>query len=302
MKLRSVLRILPVERFRHPPPVVAVLRLAGVIGQLGPVRAGLTLAGLADAIERAFALPDVKAVALSINSPGGSAVQSALICKRIRALAEEKEVPVFAFAEDVAGSGGYWLALAGDEIFADEASIVGSIGVIFNSFGFAEAIGRLGIERRVYAAGEKKSTLDPFKPEDPDDVARIRELQDDVHEAFKALVRARREGKLKAPEDELFTGAFWSGRRALELGLVDGIGDLRTVMRERFGDKVKLRSVLPERPWFKRRLGLDLPRGFFAKGAPASSPSPSGAHWGAHLAAGVIAAIEERALWSRFGL
>lgn len=301
MKLRTVLRVLPVERFRHPPPVVAVLRLAGVIGQFGPLRAGLTLAGLADGIERAFALADLKAVALSINSPGGSAVQSALICKRIRTLAEEKQVPVFAFAEDVAGSGGYWLALAGDEIFADEASIVGSIGVIFNSFGFAEAIGRLGIERRVYAAGEKKSILDPFRPVDPDDVARIRELQDDVHEAFKTLVRARRAGRLKAPEDELFTGAFWSGRRALELGLVDGIGDLRAVMRERFGDKVKLSPVVPARPWFKRRLGLDLAAGFSEKGAAASA-SLSGANFGAHLAAGVIAAIEERALWSRFGL
>ena len=301
MKLRTVLRVLPVERFRHPPPVVAVLRLAGVIGQFGPVRAGLTLAGLADGIERAFALPDLKAVALAINSPGGSAVQSALICKRIRTLAEEKEVPVFAFAEDVAGSGGYWLALAGDEIFADEASIVGSIGVIYNSFGFAEAIGRLGIERRVYAAGEKKSILDPFRPVNPDDVARIRELQDEVHEAFKVQVRARRAGKLKAPDDELFTGAFWSGRRALELGLVDGIGDLRAVMRERFGDKVKLRPVVPERPWFKRKLGLDLAAGFCEKGAAASA-SPCGANWGAHLAAGVIAAIEERALWSRFGL
>ncbi|MCZ6482139.1 MAG: S49 family peptidase [Alphaproteobacteria bacterium] len=301
MKLGALRRLVPIERVRNPPPVVAVLRLSGIIGQLGPLRTGLTLAGLAEAIERAFSLRRLRAVALAVNSPGGSAVQSALICRRIRALAEEKEVPVFAFAEDVAGSGGYWLALAGDEIFADESSIIGSVGVIFKSFGLAEAIGRLGIERRVYTAGENKSLLDPFTPEDPDDVARIKAIQGDVHETFKAMVRARRQGKLKAEEEELFSGAFWSGRRALELGLIDGIGDLRTVMRERFGDEVRLRVVTPARPWLKRRLGPGLGPRHWDGASPAGVPS-LGVAAGAELVAGIIAAIEERALWSRFGL
>lgn len=301
MKLGALRRLVPIERVRNPPPVVAVLRLSGIIGQLGPLRTGLTLAGLAEAIERAFSLRRLRAVALAVNSPGGSAVQSALICKRIRALAEENEVPVFAFAEDVAGSGGYWLALAGDEIFADESSIIGSVGVIFKSFGLAEAIGRLGIERRVYTAGENKSLLDPFTPEDPDDVARIKAIQGDVHETFKAMVRARRQGKLKAEEEELFSGAFWSGRRALELGLIDGIGDLRTVMRERFGDEVRLRVVTPQRPWLKRRFGPGLGPRHWDGASPAGVPS-LGASAGAELVAGIITAIEERALWSRFGL
>ena len=301
MKLGAWRRLVPIERVRNPPPVVAVLRLGGIIGQLGPLRTGLTLSGLAEAIERAFSLRRLRAVALAVNSPGGSAVQSALICRRIRALAEEKEVPVFAFAEDVAGSGGYWLALAGDEIFADESSIIGSVGVIFKSFGLAEAIGRLGIERRVYTAGENKSLLDPFTPEDPDDVARIKAIQGDVHETFKAMVRSRRQGKLKAEEEELFSGAFWSGRRALELGLIDGIGDLRTVMRERFGDEVRLRVVTPARPWLKRRFGPGLGPRHWDGASPAGVPS-LGVAAGAELVAGIIAAIEERALWSRFGL
>jgi len=301
MKLGAWRRLVPIERVRNPPPVVAVLRLGGIIGQLGPLRPGLTLGGLAAAIERAFSLRRLRAVALAINSPGGSAVQSALICKRIRALAEENEVPVFAFAEDVAGSGGYWLALAADEIFADESSIIGSVGVVFKSFGLADAIGRLGIERRVYTAGAKKSLLDPFTPEDPDDVARIKEIQGDVHETFKAMVRSRRQGKLKAEEEELFSGAFWSGRRALELGLIDGIGDLRTVMRERFGDEVRLRVVTPARPWLKRRFGPGLGPRHWDGASPAGVPS-LGVAAGAELVAGIIAAIEERALWSRFGL
>ncbi len=298
MTLRSLLRLLPFRRFRHPPPVVGVIRLYGAIGRFGPLQIGLTLADLASAIERAFDLHDLEAVALSVNSPGGSPVQSALIYGRIRALADEKGVPVYAFAEDVAASGGYWLMLAGDEIFANDSSIVGSIGVQFSGFGFHEAMGRLGIERRLYTAGDKKAILDPFKPEDPDDVARIHELQGDVHEAFKTLVRTRREGKVKAPEAELFSGAFWSGRRALELGLIDGIGDLRSVMRARFGDEVRLKPVLPQRGW-RRRLGL-------VKGSEPELASvagtPIGAGLGADLAGGIIAALEERALWARFGL
>ena len=272
--------------FRRRPPVVGVVRFGGIIGGFGPLRRGLTLAGVARALDRAFSLSGVEAVALAINSPGGSAVQAALIHRRVRALADENEVKVFAFAEDVAASGGYWLALAADEIFAEESSIIGSIGVISASFGFTQAAERLGIERRLHTAGDKKAMLDPFRPEDPDDVARLAEIQNDIHESFKRIVRERREGRLADDDDELFSGAFWTGRRAQELGLIDGIGDLRSVMRERYGERVKLKVVGDERRWPWRRLG---PGG--------DSPGMPG-EW----AAGVLGALEARSLWSRFGL
>ena len=262
-------------------PVVAVVRLAGVIGSMGSLRGGLSLTGLAPVLDRAFSLGGLKAVALAINSPGGSAVQSSLIARRIRDQAADKKVPVFAFAEDVAASGGYWLATAADEIHADAASIIGSIGVISAGFGFQDLLQRVGIERRVHTAGPRKSMLDPFRPENAEDVARLEAIQRDIHEGFKAQVRERRGQRLKAGDDVLFSGEFWSGRRALELGLVDGIGDLRTVMRARFGDKVKLRVVGARRGWLSRRMGLG-PR----------------ADWAGDL----IAAVDERALWSRFGL
>ncbi len=281
----TLLGRLPLGRFREPPPVVAVIRLSGVIGALGPLRTGLTLRDLAGRIERAFKLPRLKAVALAINSPGGSPVQAALIGRRIRALAEEKEVPVIAFAEDVAASGGYWLACAADEIYADENSIVGSIGVISAGFGFAELLERYGVERRVHTAGDKKSLLDPFKAEDPKDVARLKALQKEIHESFKAQVRARRGDKLKGNDKTLFSGEFWSGRKALELGLVDGLGDLRGVLRERYGEKLRLKPVDGARPWWRRRL-------------PLGSAPPAPQDW----AAGLLAAAEERALWSRYGL
>ena len=262
-------------------PVVAVVPLAGVIGAFGTVRGGLSLSGLAPTLQRAFSLGGLRAVALAINSPGGSAVQSSLIARRIRSLAAEKEVPVFAFAEDVAASGGYWLATAADEIHADAASIIGSIGVISAGFGFQDLLQRVGIERRVHTAGSRKSMLDPFQPENAEDVSRLEALQRDIHEEFKAQVRERRGARLKAQDEMLFSGEFWSGRRALELGLIDGIGDLRTVMQARFGAKVKLRVVGTRRGWLSRRLGLG------------SRPD-----WAGHL----IEAIDERALWSRYGL
>ena len=280
---RSLLALLPIKRFREPPPVVAVVRLAGIVGHMGPLRHGLSLAALAGAIERAFKLANLEAVALAVNSPGGSAVQSALIAGRIRALAEEKGVPVFAFAEDVAASGGYWLALAADEIYANENSLIGSIGVVSGGFGFPTLLRRLGIERRLHTAGEQKAILDPFLAENPDDVDKLHEIQSDIHESFKDHVRRQRGARLKAPEDELFSGAFWTGRRALELGLIDGIGDLRGVMRQRFGDEVRLRPVVTARPWWRRRPG----RGTGDAG-----------DW----AAGLLAAVEERLWWSRFGL
>jgi len=271
--------------FSPRTPVVTVVRLHGIIGRVGPLRAGMTLASLEHQIDRAFAPRGLKAVALSVNSPGGSPVQSALIHDRIRKVAEEKDVPILVFTEDVAASGGYWLACAGDEIYADANSILGSIGVVSAGFGFHEAIGRLGIERRVHTAGESKSMLDPFRPEDPDDVARLETIQGDIHASFKDLVRTRRGRRLKGEEEELFSGAFWTGRRALELGLIDGIGDMRTVLRDRFGQKVKIRQVSPARGLLRRRLGL-------------SGAAPEPAEW----AAAAIAAVEERLTWSRFGL
>jgi signal peptide peptidase SppA len=296
--VRTLLSRLPIERFRNPPPVVAVVPLRGVIGGLGPFRRGLTLPALAGPLERAFRLADVKAVALAVNSPGGAAVQSALIATRIRALADEHKVSVLAFAEDVAASGGYWLATAADEIYADESSIIGSIGVISASFGFPETLKRLGIERRVYTAGEHKNPLDPFLPEQPDEVEHLKRLQEDVHDAFRRHVRARRGDRLKGDEDEIFSGRFWSGRGALEHGLIDGIGDLRGVLRARFGDKVRLRLVEDGRRWWQRRFGL--PRtGPIGHG---SRNTHQAAEFTADIASDVIAAIEERVWWSRFGL
>ncbi|MGF1641430.1 MAG: S49 family peptidase [Rhodospirillales bacterium] len=288
MKLRSLLAVLPVERFRNPPPRVAVVRLTGVIGRLDPLRRGLSLGALAAVFERAFELPDLKAVALAVNSPGGSPVQSALIARRIRALAEEHEVPVFAFAEDVAASGGYWLLTAADEIYADASSIIGSIGVVTAGFGFPEALKRLGVERRVHVSGRHKAALDPFQPEQPEEIRHLKAIQENIHDAFRRQVRERRGDRLKASEDELFSGRFWDGVKALEIGLVDGLGDLRTVLRERFGKEVKLVVVEDGRPWWRRRFGL-----------PGSS---FGGRRDGDWAAQIIAAVEERLMWNRFGL
>jgi signal peptide peptidase SppA len=285
MDIYSLLSRLPVQRFKEPPPVVAVLRLAGVIGGIGPIRRGLSLASQAQLIERAFKLPRLEAVALAINSPGGSPVQSALIAGRIRALADEKNVPVVAFAEDVAASGGYWLACAADEIFAHESSIVGSIGVISAGFGFPALLERLGVERRVHTAGERKAMLDPFRGEDPKDVARLEMIQTDVHESFQDYVRERRGERLTGEEADLFSGEFWTGRRALELGLVDALGDLRQVMRERYGEKVRLRLIDGARPRWRPRLSVEVP-------APDLAASASA----------LVDAVEERALWARYGL
>ena len=242
--------------FGRGAPTVAVIRLSGVIGSFGPWPGGLSLSGLARTLERAFAMRGLSAVALAINSPGGSPVQSSLIAKRIRALAAEKKLPVFAFAEDVAASGGYWLACAADEIHADESSIVGSIGVISASFGFQDLLQRVGVERRVHTAGARKSMLDPFRPENPEDVARLEAIQRDIHAQFMVHVRERRGVRLKGDDEMLFSGEFWTAPRALELGLIDGIGDLRGVMRARYGDKVRLRVVGERGSWLRRRLGL----------------------------------------------
>ena len=266
-------------------PLVTVVRLDGVIGRMGPVGRGLTLAALAPILERAFKPKRLKAVALSINSPGGSPVQSALIAGRIRALAKERDVPVWAFCEDVAASGGYWLACAADQIYADPASIVGSIGVVSSGFGFPEMLKRFGIERRLHTAGENKRRLDPFLKERPGDVEHLKDIQADLHETFKAMVRDRREGKIAAPEDEVFSGDFWTGRKAAEMGLIDGLADLRSTMRTLYGDKVRLKPIGGRRSWF---------RSF--RGSREALPAPD--LWADQL----LAAVEERLIYSRFGL
>jgi signal peptide peptidase SppA len=269
-------------------PAVTVIRLNGVIGGIGPWRQGMTLAALAPTLERAFRRRRTAAVALVINSPGGSAVQTALIARRIRALADEHAVPVVAFAEEIAASGGYWLATAADEIHADAASVIGSIGVVFGGFGFPELLKRWGVERRLYTAGERKAALDPFRPEQADEVEHVQGFLADVHRLFQAQVRERRAGKLQGAEDELFSGRWWSGERALALGLIDGLGDVRTVMRRRFGDDVRFRVIADGRPWWRRR---------FARlgGAPATGGD---ADWTGRM----LAAVEERLMWSRFGM
>jgi signal peptide peptidase SppA len=279
--------------FRNPKPVVAIVRLSGVIADRSGVgRSGISAVNLVSVLESAFNLPHLKAVALSINSPGGSPVQSSLIGKRIRALAKEKEIPVIAFAEDVAASGGYWLACAADEIYADESSVIGSIGVISAGFGFQDAIKKLGVERRVHASGEMKSTLDPFLQEKPEDVDRLMELQQDIYKAFTNMVLERRKGKLKASEKELFTGAFWTGRRALDLGLVDGLGELTEIMQERYGDDVKFCPIEQRQSWFKQKLGI---------GANVKTWTQSQATIPTFVEE-VFIAIEERSLRNKFGL
>jgi signal peptide peptidase SppA len=280
---------------RWRAPVVPVVRLSGVIGLSTPLRPGLTLAGIARALDRAFGMRRVRAVALAINSPGGSAVQSHFIFQRIRQLAAEHSIPVIGFVEDVAASGGYMIACAADEIICDASSIVGSIGVIGASFGFPEAIKKLGIERRVYTAGEHKSTLDPFLPEVPEDVARIKGIQERIHENFIALVKTSRGEKLKGLEKTLFSGEYWSGGQALDFGLVDQIGDVRSVLRERFGKNVVMPLISSERGWFGRRAqgidaGMLLGQGGFQGGFQPG------------LAEDIVSAIEARALWARFGL
>jgi serine protease SohB len=274
------------QRFRGDRPVVPVVRLTGVVGFSTPLKPGLTLAGMARTLDRVFAVRNAAAVALSINSPGGSPAQSHLIFRRIRELAEEKQRRVIAFVEDAAASGGYMIACAADEIIADPNSIVGSIGVVGGSFGFDKLIAKIGIERRLYTSGEHKATLDPFLPENPDDVARLKTLQREIHDDFIALVRSRRGDKLNGPENELFSGEYWTGRRALGLGLVDAIGDLRSTLRARFGDKVYTPLVTAERGLFGRRVW----------GVGGSAFGQSG------LAEDMISALEARALWARYGL
>src|SRR6185295_16043577 len=253
-KVPVAFRAIIPARFRGDIPIVPVVRLSGAIGISSPLKPGLTLANVARSLERAFAMHNARAVALSINSPGGAAAQSHLIHRRIRALADEKKIPAIAFVEDVAASGGYMIACAADEIIADESSIVGSIGVVGGSFGFDKLIEKIGVERRLYTSGENKAMLDPFLPEKPEDVERLKALQREIHESFIGLVKERRGAKLAGPEKTLFSGEFWTGPTAVELGVADAIGDLRSFLRERYGEEVLTPVVAPERGFFARRL------------------------------------------------
>ncbi|MBW3096970.1 S49 family peptidase [Pseudohoeflea coraliihabitans] len=275
-------------RFRSDTTVIPVVRLQGTIQTGGSqLRPHLSLANVAGQLDKAFSDKKAPAVAILINSPGGSPVQSRLIYRRIRDLAEEKNKKVLVFLEDVAASGGYMIACAGDEIIADPSSIVGSIGVISAGFGFVDLIDKIGVERRIYAAGQNKSVLDPFKPEREEDVEHLKELQLEVHRTFIDLVKQRRGDKL-SDEPDLFTGKFWSGVSGLDLGLVDELGDLRSVLRARYGDKVKMRVVSAPRNLLGRRV------------------AGNAAGLQAQMLAGAIESglnvLEERALWGRYGL
>ncbi|GIK79492.1 MAG: S49 family peptidase [Pseudorhodoplanes sp.] len=283
IRSRFLERLIP-ARLRAGP-LVPVVRLSGVIGLSTPLKPGLTLAGVARLLDAAFKPRKAKAVAIVINSPGGSAVQSHLIYSRIRQLADERGLPVIVFIEDVGASGGYMIACAADEIVCDPSSIVGSIGVIGATFGFEKALKKLGIERRIYTAGKYKSTLDPFLPEKPEDVHRLKAIQKDIHDMFIALVKERRGKRLKGPDSALFSGEYWVGDRARALGLVDRVGEIRSVLREKFGEKV-VTPLIAERGWFGRRVpgvGID----------PLMRPG---------LADELVSAIEERAIWARYGL
>jgi signal peptide peptidase SppA len=283
-------RVLP-KSMRSEGITIPVIRLQGAIfSTSSQLRPFLSLASTAGLIEKAFAFKEAPAVAISINSPGGSPVQSRLIYKRIRDMADEKGKQVLVFVEDIAASGGYMIALAGDEIIADPSSIVGSIGVVSASFGFQDLIKKIGVERRVHTAGQNKAVLDPFRPEKPEDVERLKALQLEVHETFIDLVKERR-GKRLADDPDLFTGLFWSAKRGVALGLVDSLGDMRSVLKARYGDKTKLKLVTQPRGFLARRLGF--------LGSAHGDLSPDIA---AGAVSGVLDVLAERALWSRFGL
>lgn len=292
MYLREVIP----ARFRKDRLVIPVVRLAGMIApQRSGLRTMLSLATVAGSLKRAFEFKRSPVVALSVNSPGGSPVQSRLIFQRIRELAEKHKKRVLVFVEDVAASGGYMIALAGDDIVADETSIVGSIGVVSAGFGFNEAIGKLGIDRRVYTAGENKVLLDPFKPERESDIQHLTTLQAEIHTVFIDMVKQARGSKLAEDERDLFSGLFWTGAKAKELGLVDENGLMGAVLRERYGDQVRLKLIQPKRGLFGRPqpgIGSMLDGGSGGIGASLATRLPET----------FLEALEERAMWSRFGL
>tara|TARA_Y100001970_G_C14171391_1_gene824394 strand:- start:922 stop:1746 length:825 start_codon:yes stop_codon:yes gene_type:complete len=262
--------------------VVSVLRLNGTLSNGSK---SLNILTMAKPIEQAFRQKGIKEVILDINCPGGSPVQTSLIYKRIRFLADEKKLNVTSFTQDVAASGGYWLACAGDKIYADKNSIIGSIGVISGGFGFQELIKKIGVERRLHTSGESKSFLDPFLTEKKEDIERLKGLQNEIHENFKSIVRLRRNDKLNGEESELFSGEFWSGTKAIEFGLVDELGDIYTTMREKYGEKVKFKIFGFEQSWIRRRLGLK-----------------NNSYTMTTLTDAIIESLHSRSIWSRFGL
>ena len=285
----------PVDKFMEWMParlsgaaVVPVVRLSGLIGAVTPLRPGMLLAGVARVLERAFSVKNAKAVALLINSPGGSPVQSRQIYLRIRQLASEKKLPVLVFVEDVAASGGYMIACAGDEIYCDPSSILGSIGVVGGSFGLQELIKKIGVERRLYTAGEHKAMLDPFLAENPDDVARLKAIQHEIHAIFIDLVKKSRGTRLKGADDVLFTGEYWAGETSVSLGLADAVGDLRSTLRARYGDKVLTPLIAP-------------PSGMLSGLFGRRSPGTFGLESVSNLPEELISALESRAIWAKFG-
>jgi signal peptide peptidase SppA len=278
-------------RLRRATAVVPVVRLSGVIGAVTPLRPGMSLAGVAKTLERAFATRNAKAVALVVNSPGGSPVQSRQIYLRIRQLAAEKKLPVLVFVEDVAASGGYMIACAGDEIFCDPSSILGSIGVVGGTFGFQELIKKIGVERRLYTAGAHKAMLDPFLPENPDDVARVKALQREIHALFISLVKQSRGEKLKGADDVLFSGEYWAGETSVTFGLADAIGDLRSTLRARYGEKVQTPVIAPATGMLSGLLGRK----------SAGAASLSSLEGIASLPDELISALATRAIWAKFG-
>jgi signal peptide peptidase SppA len=281
-------RLIP-KKFRKTELVIPVVQLHGAIMSGGSrFRPALNLASVGPQLERAFKLKDSPAVALTINSPGGSPVQSRMIYQRIRTLAEEHNKTVLVFVEDVAASGGYMIAVAGDEIIADPTSIVGSIGVVSGGFGFPELLKKLGVERRVYTAGENKVMLDPFQPEKASDIEYLKTIQLDIHDVFIDMVKQRRGIRL-VDDETVFSGLFWTGRKSFELGLIDGLGSLRETIKARYGKTAKLELMSAQ-------------RGLFGRARPGVSALGNGDHLAAAAASGLAETLEDRALWARFGL
>ncbi len=279
-KFKKILR----KFFCKNEAMVACVTLHGVIGKDSKMSSGISFENSAPIIKKAFETKKIKAVAISINSPGGSPVQSELIYNYIRELSEEKKIPVYTFAQDLAASGGYWLLLSGDEVYAHHSSIIGSIGVIFSGFGFVDLIKKAGVSRRVYTEGKNKAILDPFLPEEEENIVILKDAQRDIFESFKELVKSRRKGKLKEGEDNLFTGAFWSGKKSAELGLVDGVTSMRSKMKEKFGEKVKFIEIEPKKKGLIKTLLSEK------------------ASFSQQLVSSLFAKAEERIQFNKFGL
>ena len=292
-KIVDVVRPILPKKFRDKPVVIPTVRLSGAIMASQGMRPTLSIATAAGRLKKAFSIKDAPAVAIVINSPGGSPVQANLIYKRIRALAEENDKKVIVAVEDVAASGGYMIALAGDEIIADPSSIVGSIGVISAGFGFVDLIEKLGVERRVYTAGENKMILDPFKPEKKSDIQYLRSIQDEIHDTFVDMVKDRRGDVISGDEKEVFSGRFWTATTGQSLGLVDRIGDIRSIVKERYGEKAQLKVIGAGGGLFKRA-----PSNGVAMPTMSSDLSAIGAGFADHI----VSQAEERALWARYGL